>query len=88
METVGFIGVGKIGLPICENLIKSGYRVLGYRRGSLEELGEARRHCRAFARRDRRPGRDRALVPAVLAGARGGGARAATACSHRRGPDR
>jgi 3-hydroxyisobutyrate dehydrogenase len=42
METVGFIGVGKIGLPICENLIKSGYRVLGYRRSSLadfEKLG-------------------------------------------------
>ena len=42
METVGFIGVGKIGLPICENLIKSGFRVLGYRRGSLadfEKLG-------------------------------------------------
>src|SRR5882672_7792209 len=42
METVGFIGVGKIGLPISENLIKSGYRVLGYRRGSLadfEKLG-------------------------------------------------
>jgi 3-hydroxyisobutyrate dehydrogenase len=38
METVGVIGVGKIGLPICENLIKSGYRVLGYRRGSLAEL--------------------------------------------------
>jgi 3-hydroxyisobutyrate dehydrogenase len=38
METVGFIGVGKIGLPICENLIKSGYRVLGYRRGSLAEF--------------------------------------------------
>jgi 3-hydroxyisobutyrate dehydrogenase-like beta-hydroxyacid dehydrogenase len=38
METVGFIGVGKIGLPICENLIKSGYRVLGYRRSSLAEL--------------------------------------------------
>jgi 3-hydroxyisobutyrate dehydrogenase-like beta-hydroxyacid dehydrogenase len=38
METVGFVGVGKIGLPICENLIKSGYRVLGYRRGSLAEL--------------------------------------------------
>ena len=32
METVGFVGVGKIGLPISENLIKSGYRVLGYRR--------------------------------------------------------
>ena len=38
METVGFVGIGKIGLPICENLIKSGYRVLGYRRGSLAEL--------------------------------------------------
>ncbi len=42
METIGFIGVGKIGMPICENLIKSGYRVLGYRRSSLadfEKLG-------------------------------------------------
>ena len=38
METVGFVGVGKIGLPISENLIKSGYRVLGYRRGSLDEF--------------------------------------------------
>jgi 3-hydroxyisobutyrate dehydrogenase-like beta-hydroxyacid dehydrogenase len=38
METVGCIGLGKIGLPICENLIKSGYRVLGYRRSSLAEL--------------------------------------------------
>jgi 3-hydroxyisobutyrate dehydrogenase-like beta-hydroxyacid dehydrogenase len=38
METVGVIGVGKIGLPICQNLIKSGYRVLGYRRSSLAEL--------------------------------------------------
>src|SRR5438270_8430785 len=42
METVGFVGIGKIGLPIAENLIKSGYRVLGYRRSSLadfEKLG-------------------------------------------------
>jgi 3-hydroxyisobutyrate dehydrogenase-like beta-hydroxyacid dehydrogenase len=42
METVGFVGVGKIGLPISENLIKSGYKVLGYRRSSLadfEKLG-------------------------------------------------
>src|SRR5216683_7884334 len=42
METVGFIGIGKSGLPIAENLIKSGYRVLGYRRSSLadfEKLG-------------------------------------------------
>ena len=38
MQTVGFVGVGKIGLPICQNLIKSGYRVLGYRRSSLAEL--------------------------------------------------
>ena len=38
METVGFIGVGKIGLPISENLIKSGYRVIGYRRGSLADF--------------------------------------------------
>jgi 3-hydroxyisobutyrate dehydrogenase len=30
--------VGKIGLPISENLIKSGHRVLGYRRGSLAEF--------------------------------------------------
>ena len=41
METVGFIGVGKIGLPISENLVKSGYRVLGYRRGSLVDFEKA-----------------------------------------------
>jgi len=42
METIGFIGIGKIGLPICEHLIKGGYKVLGYRRSSLadfEKLG-------------------------------------------------
>ena len=38
METVGFVGVGKIGLPISHNLIKSGYRVLGYRRSSMAEF--------------------------------------------------
>jgi 3-hydroxyisobutyrate dehydrogenase-like beta-hydroxyacid dehydrogenase len=41
METIGFIGVGKIGLPICEHLIKGGYRVLGYRRGSLAAFEKA-----------------------------------------------
>ena len=41
METVGFIGPGKIGLAISENLIKSGYRVLGYRRGSLADFEKA-----------------------------------------------
>src|SRR5258707_14603588 len=38
METIGFIGIGKIGLPICAHLVKAGYRVLGYRRGSMEEF--------------------------------------------------
>ncbi len=38
METIGVVGVGKIGLPISENLIKSGYRVLGYRRSSLADF--------------------------------------------------
>jgi 3-hydroxyisobutyrate dehydrogenase-like beta-hydroxyacid dehydrogenase len=38
METIGFIGVGKIGMPISENLIKSGWRVVGYRRSSLAEF--------------------------------------------------
>jgi len=38
MQTVGFVGVGRIGMPISQNLIKSGYRVAGYRRGSLEEF--------------------------------------------------
>ena len=37
MQTVGVVGLGKIGLPIAENLIKSGYRVLGYRRTSLAD---------------------------------------------------
>jgi putative dehydrogenase len=38
MQTVGFVGVGKIGLPMAENLIKSGFRVLGYRRSSLADF--------------------------------------------------
>jgi 3-hydroxyisobutyrate dehydrogenase len=38
METIGFVGVGKIGMPISENLIKSGHRVVGYRRHSLAEF--------------------------------------------------
>lgn len=42
MQKIGFVGIGKIGFPICENLIKSGYEVVGYRRSSLadfEKLG-------------------------------------------------
>jgi 3-hydroxyisobutyrate dehydrogenase-like beta-hydroxyacid dehydrogenase len=38
MQTVGFVGVGKIGMPISQNLINSGYRVVGYRRSSLAEF--------------------------------------------------
>ena len=38
METVGLVGIGKIGLPIAENLIKSGYRVLGYRRSPMADF--------------------------------------------------
>jgi 3-hydroxyisobutyrate dehydrogenase-like beta-hydroxyacid dehydrogenase len=38
MQTVGFVGVGKIGMPISQNLIKTGYRVVGFRRGSLAEF--------------------------------------------------
>ncbi|HTT46920.1 MAG TPA: NAD(P)-dependent oxidoreductase [Pseudolabrys sp.] len=40
METIGLIGVGRIGLPIAENLIKGGYRVVGYRRGPLADFEE------------------------------------------------
>ena len=50
METIGFVGIGKIGLPIAENLIKSGRRVVGYRRSSLaefEKLGGVPAHSAA-----------------------------------------
>jgi 3-hydroxyisobutyrate dehydrogenase len=38
MQTVGLVGIGKIGLPIAENLIKSGFRVVGYRRSPMPEF--------------------------------------------------
>src|SRR5579863_9541367 len=38
METIGLVGVGKIGMPIAQNLIKSGRRVVGFRRSSLAEF--------------------------------------------------
>jgi len=37
-QTIGVVGVGKIGLPICEHLIKQGLSVVGYRRSSLAEF--------------------------------------------------
>jgi 3-hydroxyisobutyrate dehydrogenase-like beta-hydroxyacid dehydrogenase len=41
MQKIGFVGIGKIGLPICANLMKSGYPVVGYRRSSLAEFEQA-----------------------------------------------
>jgi len=38
METVGVIGLGRIGLRVADNLIKSGYRVVGYRRHAMTEF--------------------------------------------------
>ncbi len=38
MQTIGFIGVGKIGTEISKHLIGSGYRVLGYRRSPMTEF--------------------------------------------------
>lgn len=38
MRTVGFVGVGKLGMPISEHLVKGGYRVLGYRRSAMTEF--------------------------------------------------
>jgi 3-hydroxyisobutyrate dehydrogenase-like beta-hydroxyacid dehydrogenase len=41
IANVGFLGIGRIGQPICKNLIESGYQVLGYRRGSVDEFTAA-----------------------------------------------
>ena len=41
METLGFIGLGKIGLPIAKSLIASGYPVIGYRRHAMQEFVDA-----------------------------------------------
>jgi 3-hydroxyisobutyrate dehydrogenase-like beta-hydroxyacid dehydrogenase len=38
METIGVIGDGKIGLPICERLLNSGDRVIGYGRSAGKDL--------------------------------------------------
>src|SRR5262245_23681386 len=38
MQKIGFIGIGKIGLPICGHLIRNGYTVIGYRRSSLADF--------------------------------------------------
>jgi 3-hydroxyisobutyrate dehydrogenase-like beta-hydroxyacid dehydrogenase len=38
VRKIGFIGLGKIGFPICEHLIKNDYTVVGYRRSSLADF--------------------------------------------------
>jgi 3-hydroxyisobutyrate dehydrogenase-like beta-hydroxyacid dehydrogenase len=38
MQTIGLVGVGKVGTEIAKHLINGGYRVLGYRRSSLAEF--------------------------------------------------
>jgi L-threonate 2-dehydrogenase len=38
MTTVGMIGLGQIGLPIVENLVKNGHEVVGFRRGDKSQL--------------------------------------------------
>jgi 3-hydroxyisobutyrate dehydrogenase len=38
MHKIGFVGIGKIGLPICQSLIANGYPVVGYRRSSLADF--------------------------------------------------
>ena len=41
MHTVGVIGLGQIGAPIAHNLLKSGFKVVGFRRSSTPDLEQA-----------------------------------------------
>jgi 3-hydroxyisobutyrate dehydrogenase len=41
MTTVGVIGLGKMGLPIAQNLMDRGFSVVGYRRSGTGELAAA-----------------------------------------------
>jgi L-threonate 2-dehydrogenase len=41
MQTVGVIGLGRMGLPIARNLIERGFQVTGYRRHPSPELEQA-----------------------------------------------
>ena len=40
MATIGFIGLGNMGAPMAANLVKAGYRVIGYdiNMGSMQAL--------------------------------------------------
>ena len=41
MQTIGFVGVGRIGTEITKHLLAAGHKVLGYRRSSLAEFEKA-----------------------------------------------
>jgi dihydrodipicolinate reductase len=41
MDRVGVIGLGKMGLPIAQNLMDRGFGVIGYRRSGSPELAAA-----------------------------------------------
>ncbi|MDF2115893.1 NAD(P)-dependent oxidoreductase [Roseiarcaceae bacterium H3SJ34-1] len=41
MRTIGVIGLGKIGMPIAELLLKSGFNVVGFRRSAMDALQAA-----------------------------------------------
>ncbi|MDB5534907.1 MAG: 6-phosphogluconate dehydrogenase protein [Hyphomicrobiales bacterium] len=41
MRTIGMIGLGKIGMPIADLLLKSGFNVVGYRRSAMDGLRAA-----------------------------------------------
>jgi L-threonate 2-dehydrogenase len=41
VNSVGVIGLGKMGLPIAQNLMERGFTVIGYRRSGSPELAEA-----------------------------------------------
>lgn len=38
LPTVGLVGIGQLGLPLAENLLKSGYQVIGFRRSPAPEF--------------------------------------------------
>ena len=48
MATIGFVGLGAMGLPMARNLLKAGHTVRGFdmRSGAVDQLVVGRRHRR------------------------------------------
>jgi len=63
-------GLARSGLPIGENLIKSGYRVVGYRRSSLAEFEKIAALQVASSANVGGPSGHGVLVPSIRGGAR------------------